>query len=82
METIGLIAGGWQPTPYLLIVKCDGGPDHNLYHLANHISLFALLLVGIMDKLVATRGFPGLSYLNTAKRAIAILNIGLSGLEL
>ena len=32
-----------------------------------------------MEKLVATRGFPGLSYLNTAKLSMAILNIGLSG---
>ena len=35
-----------------------------------------------MDKLVATRGFPGLSYLNTSERAMAILNIGLPGLSL
>ena len=35
-----------------------------------------------MEKLAATRGCPGLSYLNTAKRAMAILNIGLSGLAL
>ena len=82
MATIGLIAGVGRPTPYLFIVECDGGPNHNVYHLANQISLFALLLVVNMDKLVSTRSFPGLYYLNTAEQAMAILNVGLSGLEL
>ena len=49
MATIGLIADGGRPTPNFLLVECDGGPDHNLGHLSNHISLFALLLVGNMD---------------------------------
>ena len=44
--------------------------------------MFALFLVGNMYKLLATRGCPGFSCLNTAERAIAILNIGLSGLAL
>ena len=66
MATIGLIAGGGRPTPYLFIVECDGGPNHNVYHLANQISLFVLLPVGNMDKLVETLSCPGLSYLNNA----------------
>ena len=82
MATLGLIAGGGQPTPYFVLVECDEGPDHNLCHLANQISLFALFLVGNMDMFLATRDCPGLSYLNTAERAMAILNIGLSGLSL
>ena len=82
MVTFGLIAGGELPTPYFVLVKCDGKPDHNLGHLVNQISLFVLSLAGNMDKLVATRGCPGLSYLNTTKRAMAIINIGLSGLAL
>ena len=35
-----------------------------------------------MDKLVATRGCPGLSCLNTSEQAMVILNIGLSSLAL
>ena len=35
-----------------------------------------------MDKLIETRSCPGLSYLNTTGQAMAILKIGLSGLEL
>ena len=35
-----------------------------------------------MEKLVARHGCPGLSYLNTAKLSMAILNIALSGLAL
>ena len=35
-----------------------------------------------MDKLTATRGCPGLSYLNTCERAMSILNIGFSALSL
>ena len=34
-ETLGLIADGGQPTPYFVLVECDGGHDHNLGHLAN-----------------------------------------------
>ena len=82
MATIGLIAGGGLPAPYLVIFEYDGGPDHKLYHIANQIYLFAVLLVGNMDKLVATRGCPGLSYLNTSERAMDTLKIGLSGLEI
>ena len=82
MANIGLIAGEGQQTTYLVIVECDGGSNHKLYHLSNHISLFVLLLVVNMDKLVSTRSFPGLYYLNTSEQAMAILNVGLSGLLL
>ena len=82
MSTLGLIIGRGQPTPYFFLVGCDGGPDHNLGHLANYISLFALFLVGNMYKLVATHSFPVLSYMSTSKRAMDILNIELSGLAL
>ena len=82
MATLGLIAGGVQPNPYFAIVECDGGPDQNLGHLSNQISIFALFLVGNMYKLVAISSFPGLSDMNTSERAMAVLNIGLSGLVL
>ena len=82
MATLGLIEGRGRPAPYLVLVECDGGPYQNLGHLANQISLFVLLFVGNMDKLIETRSCPGLSYLNTTGQAMAILKIGLSGLEL
>ena len=82
ISTLAFIAVGERPTPYLLLVKCYGGPDHNLSHLENHISVFALILFINIDKLVATHSCPGLSYLKTMERAMAILNIGLSVLAL
>ena len=80
--TQGLFGGEAKPTPYYVLVECDGGPDHNLRHVGNQVSLFSLFLVGNMDKLVATRGCPGLSYLNSAERAMAILAIGVSSCAL
>ena len=68
--------------PNFALVEYDGVPDQNIVHLANQISLFELFLVGNMDKLVAASVCPGLSYLNTVKQAMAILNIGLSGIEI
>ena len=82
MATLVLIAGGGRTTPYFVIVDCGGGPEHNLEHLTNQIYMFALSLVRNMDKLVATCGCPGLSYLNNSGRAMVISNIGLSGLGL
>ena len=35
-----------------------------------------------MDKLSSIRGCPGLSYLNTAERAMLVLNLGLANLAL
>ena len=46
--------------PYLVLIECDGGPDHNLTFLINQIALVGVFLLGEMDKLVATRGCPGL----------------------
>ena len=68
--------------PNFALVEYDGVPDQNIVHLANQIYMFGLFLVGNMDKLVATRVCTGLSYLNTVKQAMAILNIGLSGIEI
>ena len=56
--------------------------DHNLTHIGNQVALVGLFLSGRMDKLTATRGCPGLSYLNSCERAMPILNIGLSALSL
>ncbi len=65
---------------YLVLIECDGGPDHNLTHLSNQLALFGLFLQGDMDKLCATRGCAGLSYLNTAERPMSLLTLGQSGL--
>ena len=45
MTTTSLVADGGRPTPYFVLVKCDGGPEQNLSHLKNQIYMFALLLV-------------------------------------
>ena len=66
MATLGIVTGGVRPTPYFVLLGCYGGPDYNLGRLANQISIFVLFLVGNMDKLVAERVFPGISYLNTS----------------
>lgn len=68
--------------PYVALLETDGGPDHNLKFLHNILSLLALFKLGKMDKLVAVRGCPGLSYLNTVERCMAILNLGLANLAL
>ena len=75
-------ADSTKPLPYLVLIECDGGPDHNLTFLFNQLALFGLFLVGNMDKLNATRGTPGLSYLNTTERPMSNLNRGLSSLAL
>ena len=68
--------------PYVALLGTDGGPDHNLKFLHNILSLLALFKLGKMDKLVAVCGCPGLSYLNTVERCMAILNLGLANLAL
>ena len=73
---------GNDQLPILFHFECDVGPEHNLGHLANDISLFVLFVVVNTEKLVATRGCPGLFYLKTTKQDMAIINIGLSGLVL
>ena len=67
---------------YRVLLECDGGPDHNLTHLHNQLALVGLFLEGNMDKLDATRGTPGLSYLNVGERPMSLLNLGLSSLSL
>ena len=41
---------------------------------------FGLFFKRYMDKLNVTCGYPGLSFINTAKRAMDLLNIGIYGL--
>ena len=61
-----------------VLLECNGGPDHNLTFLSNRLELLGLFLVCDMDKLTATRGCPGLSYLLTAERAMPNLNLDIS----
>ena len=61
-------ASNTKPLAHLVLMECDGGADHNLTFLFNQLVLFCLFLVGNMDKINATRGTPGLSYLNVAER--------------
>ena len=69
-------------TFYLVGLETDGGGDHNHKHIRNNLALFGLLILGNMDKLNFTRGFPGLYFTNTDERNIALLNVGIYGLAL
>ena len=71
-----------QSLAYMVLIECDGGPDHNLTFLYNQLALFGLFLIGGMDKLVATRGCPGLSYLNTTKWPMSLLKYWCPSLSL
>ena len=40
-----------KPTPYSVLIRCDGGPNNNLTHLSNQSALLSLFcLVGSMEK--------------------------------
>ena len=54
----------------------------DLRFFSNHIAYLGLFLIGNMDILVETRGCPWISYRNTYKREMLLLNIGLSSLAL
>lgn len=71
-----------QCMPYKVLIKADGGPDHNIKHVRTMLSLLALFILGKMDRLTAIRVCPGHSYLNTVECCMAILNLGLSNLAL
>eukprot|EP00957_Ditylum_brightwellii_P156885 11940476-Ditylum_brightwellii.AAC.1 len=68
--------------PYIVLIKVDSSPDHNLTALRVQLYNFGLFLVGNKDKLTFICGCPGLSYLSTAKQAMLLLNIGRSNLSL
>ena len=67
--------------PYILLVKADYGPDHNIKHISNFLQMVALFILGGMGRLVAIRGCPGLFFQNTTERAVSLLNLGLSNLS-
>ena len=46
---------------YLVGLDTDGGGDHNHKHVQNQLALFDLVLLGNMDKLNMTRGYPVIS---------------------
>ena len=71
-----------QPLPYHVHFEIDGGTDHRATLFSNHIAYLGLLFIGNMDILVRTCGCLGILYLNTCKRAMLMLNIGLSSLAL
>ena len=62
--------------------ETDGGTGHIATLFSNQIVYLGLFLIVNMDTLMATRGCPGILYLNTCKREILLLNIGLSSLAL
>ena len=62
--------------------ETDGGTGHIATLFSNQIVYLGLFLIGNMDTLMETHGCPGILYLNTCKREILLLNIGLSSLVL
>lgn len=66
----------------VLLLQTDGGPDHNLSFLRTKMALVALFVVLDVDHLVALRGAPHGSYLNTVERCMSLLNLGLQNLAL
>ena len=67
---------------YLVGLETDDGGDHNHNHVLNKLPLFGRNILGNMYKLNVTRGFPGISFLDTSEGGMALLNIGISGLSL
>ena len=68
--------------PYVVFLETDGGPDHNIKHWRNVVSLFAIFLVGNMDKFCVGCGCPRHFYLNIVERCMSILNLGPTNLSL
>ena len=60
----------------------DGGGDRNNCNLQNLLAYFGGWLVSGIDKMFIYRGCQVYSYLLTAERAMAILNIALANLAL
>ena len=68
--------------PYELLIKTDDGPDHDPRTLHNMMAILSLFLVSGVDKIIAIRCCPGLSYLNTKDRVMSVLHLGLANLAL
>ena len=66
----------------VLVITCDGGPDHRLSYGAVQISLLALFLRMNLDMLIAVRTCPNQSWTNTAERVMSILNLSLQNVSL
>ena len=56
--------------PPILLMKTDGGPDHNVTFVSVQMALSALFLHHDLDMLVAVRTAPGHSYRNPAERVM------------
>eukprot|EP00957_Ditylum_brightwellii_P198216 15103783-Ditylum_brightwellii.AAC.1 len=68
--------------PVMVHTEYDGGEDHNLTFKWSVVMNLGLFLAPPMDKFMATCGAASLSYLNTVKKAMSLLSIGLPGLAL
>ena len=67
---------------YLFFLEIYGGVNHNHKHVRNQIALFSLFLIGNMDDLNMTRGYPSIYLLNTSERSMDLMSIVISGLAL
>ena len=76
-ELASIITSKYSPTPPILFLYTDGGPDHNLSHVGVQLSIIALFLYLDLDFICASRTCPYQSWRNPVERIMSILNIGL-----
>ena len=65
--------------PACLVLRTDGGSDHNCTFLAVQLSMVALFLAAQLDQLVLARTAPSASVYNDAEKAMGHLNVALLG---
>ena len=76
-ELSKIIESNYTPVPPVLFLYTDGGPDHNLTHVAVQLSVIALFLYLDLDFICASRTCPYQSWRNPVERIMSVLNLGL-----
>ena len=68
--------------PPVIVMRTDGGGDHNASFTQVQLSLISLFCACNLEKLVAVRTAPGCSFVNDYKKGMAVLNVGLENVSL
>lgn len=76
-ELSKIIKSKYAIVPPIMFLYTDGGPDHNLTHVAVQLSVIALFLSLDLDFVCAARTCPYQSWRNPVERVMSILNLGL-----
>jgi hypothetical protein len=66
----------------VLVIKADGGPDHNCAFAGVQLAYLCLALKLVLDQLTLLRIAPGQSYVNHVERVMSVLNLAIQGLAL